>query len=63
MYTINKRATDTLSLRSGVFPDEWKLARVKPLCKNGDKYDVQNYRPISIKSVFVKLLERLMFNN
>ena len=51
-----------LSLRSGVFPDEWKLAKVKPLFKKGGMYNIQNYRPISIISVFVKLLERLMFN-
>jgi retron-type reverse transcriptase len=35
---------------------------VKPLYKNGDRYDIQNYRPISIISVFAKLLERLMFD-
>ena len=35
-----------VSLRSGVFPDEWKLAKVKPLNKKGDRYDIQNYRTI-----------------
>jgi hypothetical protein len=35
---------------------------VKPLYKKGDRHDIQNYRPISIISVFPKLLERLMFN-
>jgi hypothetical protein len=51
-----------LSLRSGVFPDEWKLVKVKPLYKKGDWYNIQKYRPISIIYVFAKLLERLMFN-
>jgi len=51
-----------LSLNSGVFPDVWKTAKVKPLYKKGDKYDMQNYIPISIISVFTKLLERLMCN-
>jgi hypothetical protein len=32
------------------------------LHKKGDRYDIHNYRPISIISVFAKLLERLMFN-
>jgi hypothetical protein len=32
------------------------------LYKKGGRYDIQNYRPISIISVFAKLLERLMFN-
>ena len=49
-------------LKSGVFPDEWKTAKVKPLYKKGDTYDTQNYRPISAISVFAKLLERLMYN-
>ena len=31
-----------VSLRSGVFPDEWKLAIVKPLYNKGDRYDIQN---------------------
>jgi len=51
-----------LSLNSGVFPDIWKTAKVKPLYKKGDKYDMKNYRPVSIIPVFAKRLERLMYN-
>jgi hypothetical protein len=51
-----------LSLRLGVFPNEWKAAKVNPLHKKGDRYDIHNYRPISIILMFAKLLERLMFN-
>jgi hypothetical protein len=51
-----------LSLTSGVFPVLWKTAKVKPLHKKGDKYDMHNYRPISIIPVFAKILERLMCN-
>jgi hypothetical protein len=51
-----------VSLSSGVFPDKWKLVKVKSLYKKGDRYDIQNYRPISIISLFAQLLERLMFN-
>jgi hypothetical protein len=32
-----------VSLRSGVFPDEWLVAKVKPLYKKEDRYDIQNY--------------------
>jgi hypothetical protein len=49
-----------LSLSLGVFPENWKTAKITPLYKKGDRYDVQNYRPISIISVFAKLLERLI---
>jgi len=51
-----------VSLRSVVFPDEWKVAQVKPLYIKGDRYNIQNYRPVSITLVFAKLLERLMFS-
>jgi len=51
-----------LSLNSGVFPDIWKTAKVKPLYKSGDKYDMKNSRPISVIPVFTKLLERFMYN-
>jgi hypothetical protein len=59
MYTVNKRTTNTyiynLSLSLGVIPDKWKTAKVTPLHKKGDRYDIHNYRPISIISVFAKL--------
>ena len=42
-----------LSLRSGVFPYDWKIAKVKPLHKSGPTNQFDNYRPIS------KLLKRL----
>jgi len=32
------------------------------LYRKGDRYDIHNCIPISIISVFVKLLERIMFN-
>lgn len=36
------------SLTSGVFPDDWKKARVSPIYKDGSKEDCGNYRPISV---------------
>ena len=51
-----------LSIECGVFPDEMKLAKVIPLYKNGDKMIISNYRPVSLLSVFSKILERLMYN-
>ena len=37
------------SLMTGIFPDEWKSARVTPLYKNsGKRSDPTNYRPISV---------------
>ena len=47
------------SLINGIFPDVWKLARVTPIYKSGPKTDTNNYRPISVISVFSRMLERL----
>ena len=34
-----------MSLQKGVFPMEWKIAKVVPLHKGGDLNDANNYRP------------------
>ena len=48
------------SLRHGIFPDIWKLARVTPIFKSGSRSDANNYRPISVISVFSRILERIV---
>jgi hypothetical protein len=35
---------------------------MKPIYTKGDKYDMKNYRHISVITVSAKLLERLMYN-
>jgi hypothetical protein len=50
------------SLEAGVFPERFKIAKVKPLHKKGDKRDMENYRPISLLCTFSKILEKLMYN-
>jgi hypothetical protein len=40
------------SFECGIFPDRLKIAKVKPVYKRGDIHGVQNYRPISILSIF-----------
>ena len=32
----------------GIFPDRLKYAVIKPLCKNGDRCEVSNCRPVSL---------------
>ena len=46
----------------GVFPEELKCANVIPLYKAQDPMLFNNYRPISLLSVFSKIIERLMYN-
>ena len=49
-----------LSFVTGVVPDSLKLAKVIPVYKKGDKSQPGNYRPISLLSVFDKVLEKLI---
>src|SRR5436190_20383852 len=49
-----------LSIRTGKFPDAFKIARVTPIYKSGDKSLFSNYRPISLLSVFSKILEKMV---
>jgi hypothetical protein len=51
-----------LSLPSGVVPAEMKLAQVIPVLKKGDPQLPGNYRPISLLSIFDKLLEKIMYS-
>jgi hypothetical protein len=50
-----------LSLESGVVPTQLKTAKVLPIFKKGDTSLPCNYRPISMLSVFEKILEKIMY--
>jgi hypothetical protein len=47
----------SLIFHSGQIPDEWKRAIVKPIFKKGSSSDPNNYRPISLTSIFCKIFE------
>ena len=51
------------SFESGIFPDILKVAYVIPLYKKDDQFNIENYRQISLLSVFSKLIEKLIHNN
>lgn len=44
--------------KNGTWPNSLKLAVIKPLHKKGDKYIIENYRPISLTSTIAKVLEK-----
>ena len=44
------------------FPNEWKMARVIPLYKNGQRNIPGNYRPISVLPAISKIMERIMYD-
>jgi hypothetical protein len=47
-----------LSLQQGTFPDSFKLAKVIPIYKGGEKGECSSYRPISLLNVLSKILEK-----
>ena len=47
------------SLRSSIFPEVWKRAKVVPLFKGGTSDEVGNYRPVSLLPLPGKLLEKI----
>ena len=44
----------------GWFPLQFKIAKVIPIFKSGDKASMDNYRPISLLSAFSKILEKIV---
>jgi len=54
-YVFNK----ILSL--GIFPDRMKLSIIRPLHKKGITKELENYRPISLLTVFSKILEKIIY--
>ena len=50
-----------LSLHTGIFISDWKLARVQPIYKSEDRTKCENYRPISVLPVVSKIFEKEIF--
>ena len=47
-----------LSIKLSTFPEECKIAKLKPLFKKGAKTDSKNYRPISLLPLVSKIIEK-----
>lgn len=64
--TVEETITEPLTLiinnifATSTFPDELKIARIKPIFKGGDKNIATNYRPISVLPVLSKPVEKIM---
>lgn len=51
-----------LILTTSCFPDRWKVSRVVPVFKKGNRLDISNYRPIAILNNLCKVLEFCLHN-
>ena len=48
------------SICSGVFPKNWKVAKIAPLLKKGDATKRENYRPVALLCVAGMVLEKIV---
>ena len=48
------------SFNSGILPEDWKCAHITPIHKKGARNLVSNYRPVSLTSIFSKLMESII---
>lgn len=49
-----------LTLYHGFTPPQWKISKLIPIFKGGDKNNPKNYRPINLLSCLYKLYSRIM---
>ena len=59
---ITHSKQDPKTIDTGLFPSQWKMAKVFPLYKKDDRADAQNYRPISVLPAISKICERVVYD-
>ncbi|VVC38692.1 Endonuclease/exonuclease/phosphatase,Reverse transcriptase domain [Cinara cedri] len=47
-------------IQNSIFPENFKIAIIKPLFKGGDRKNISNYRPISMLFNFSKIFEKII---
>ena len=52
-----------VAFATGIFPELLKLAKVIPTFKKGNELLCENYRPISLLSVFSKIFEKVIYTH
>ena len=50
----------TKSFQSGVVPQEYKIQRITPIFKKGQKTKAENFRPVSLTAHSIKIFERIL---
>ena len=49
-----------MSIQTATLPNDWTRSNVTPVFKKGSRHLPSNYRPISLTSLIVKMMERLI---
>ena len=62
-YIINILTTIiNQSLLTGIFPDSLKIAKISPIYKKEDRHIMDNYRPISLLLILLKVFKKAVFD-
>ena len=48
------------SIDKNEIPEDWKKANVSPIFKKGDRSGIENYRPVSLTSMYGNVLEKII---
>ena len=51
-----------MSIQNGIFPSKLKIAKIVPVFKSGDETDPDNYKPISLLSIFNRIFDKVMYS-
>ena len=58
MLAVPSKNIINLSIKLSTFPEECKIAKLKPIFKKGARTDPKNYRPISLLPLVSKIIEK-----
>ena len=50
------------SIETGTYPDKLKIAKIIPIYKADEDNNPENYRPISLLSIFNRIFEKIIYN-
>ena len=50
-----------LSISTKIFPDNLKVLKVVPLCKSGERENLNNYRPIAVLPTIARVFEKPLY--
>ena len=62
IFALKLHIDFNISIDTGIFPTNLKLADITPVHKKGDRTDKTEYRPVSILPAISKVFEKLLFH-